>query len=157
MNVIEPIEIVLDKPRKLMLGHWGLYTAEMEINKQRGAKPEEHVAIDFMMVDAYNRIFLKTGLLPLDLMVCVLWAGLLHEDPKITKEKVAALMDQSQLSRADLSAKVWAAYFSSSKNSLKVSTESDDVGARQDAPAEDGEKKTDKTSGSNSGPQGGLH
>lgn len=153
MNVIEPVDIVLDKPRKLLLGYLGLYTAEMEINKLRGAKPDEHVSIDFMMINAYNLTLLTTGLLPVDVLLCVLWAGLLHEEPKITKEKVAALMDQSPLTRGDLSAKVWAAYASSSKNMFKVTTAAD---AEQPS-ADDGEKKTAETTGSNSGPPDGLH
>jgi hypothetical protein len=98
-SAIEAIDIVLDKPRRLRLDHAGLFRAECEINRIRGASPEERAGIDYLMVRAYSGI-LRSVLLPLDLLFCVLLQALLHEDPKLTFDDMPKLIEASPLTRA---------------------------------------------------------
>ena len=112
------IEIELDRPRKLLIDHAALFRAEQEINRLRGARPEEHLSIDTLMVEAYNRVLRMTGLLPIDLLFVMLWAALLHEDPKLEVNRMAALMESSPLSRVELSARLWETYFKSAGKNL---------------------------------------
>lgn len=137
MNLIEPVDITLDKPRKLLINHLALFKAEAEINRMRFAKPEDYAAIDVLMVDAFNHIYRGKGMLPLDLLLCLISFGLVYESPKekrFTIEDIAALLDGSEVSRAELSGIVWGAYFRIAGKNLKT--------VDADAPLE-GEKKTE--------------
>jgi len=150
--MIEPVEIVLDKPRKLLINHLALYRAEAEINKLRFAKPEDYASIDALMVDGFNHLFRSRGMLPLDLLLCMLWAGLVYDDPKkprLSIEQVAAVLDEAKANRAEISGAIWGAYFKVAGRNLKV------VGA------EDGEatekKNQDPPTGSDNGAPHGLN
>lgn len=123
MNLIEPIEITLDKPRKLLINHLALFKAETEINRMRFAKPEDYAAIDVLMIDAFNHIYRGKGMLPLDLLLCLISFGLVYDSPKekrFTIEEIAALLDGSDVNRAELSGVVWGAYFRIAGNNLKA-------------------------------------
>jgi hypothetical protein len=147
-NLIEPIEIQLDRARKILLNHRALRQAESEFNRRRFAAPKDYVNIDAVMVEAYNNIFRMSGMMPRDLLACVLWAGLLNEDPKLSLDDVDDLLDQSPLSDAELSGIVWAAYFKAAGRNLK----------QVNSPEADEEKKTaDQPTGSGSGPSRTLN
>lgn len=134
MSPIEPVEIILDKPRKLLINHFTLYRAEAEVNRLRYAKPEEYASIDVMMVEGFNHIFKSLGMLPMDLMLAMLCHGLVYEDPKekrLNIEQVAGLLDLPEVDRQVVSTAIWAAYFKVAGKNIKI------VGP------EDTEKKTD--------------
>ena len=140
MKPFELIEVELDKKRSLLMNHEALFRAETQINKLRHSRPDEHAAIDTLMIDAYNRILRKTGLLPLDLLFVLLWASLLHEDPGLRLEQIPSLIDRSPLSRVELSERLWQAYFKSAgKNLVEVKND------------EEPEKKTELPPGSSNG------
>jgi hypothetical protein len=129
MGTIEPVEVLLDKPRKLLINHFCLYRAEAEVNKLRFAKPEEYCAIDVLMVDAFNHLYRARGMLPLDLLLCMIAFGLVYEpkEKRLTLEQIAELLDASELSRAELSGIVWGAYFKvAGKNLKQVAAEGPD-------------------------------
>ena len=144
MKALPLVEIDLDRKRTLLIDHAALFRAEQQINKLRSAKPEEYAAIDTLMVEAYNRILRRTGLLPLDLLFSVLWAALLHEDATLKFEQIAGLMDCSSLTRAELSSRVWEAYFKSAGRNLVEAEEE-----------EEPEKKKDQANGSIDGASDG--
>lgn len=154
MNLIEPIEVVLDKPRKILINHLALYRAEAEINKLRFARPEQYVSIDVLMIEGFNNLFRARGMLPMDLLLCMLWAGLVYDDPKkprLTIEQVAALLDASETNRGEISGALWAAYFKVAGKNLKV------VGP-EDSAQDAGEKKTEgQPTGSGNGVSPGLN
>lgn len=146
MGTIEPVEVSLDKPRKLLINHFCLYRAEAEVNKLRFAKPEEYCSIDVLMVDAFNHLYRARGMLPLDLLLCMICFGIVYEpkEKRLTLEQIAEVLDASEMSRAELSGIVWGAYFTVAGKNLK----------QVDAPDE--EKKTaDPPTGQSSGPLDG--
>jgi hypothetical protein len=138
-SAIEAIDIVLDKPRRLRLDHAGLFRAECEINRIRGASPEERAGIDYLMVRAYSGI-LRSVLLPLDLLFCVLLQALLHEDPKLTFDDMPKLIEASPLTRGDISVFLWEAYLKCAGKNLRIKTE--------DSTAEAGSEEEEKKSAS---------
>lgn len=147
IRAIELIEIQLDKPRHMLLNHSALCRAEREVNRLRNAAPETYAAIDFLMVDAFNRMFRSTGLLPLDLLMIMLWAALLHEEPGLTVDRVAELLDTAPVSRMDVSAVVWKAYFSMAGKNLQ------EVPPGEDPP----QRPPDPRPGSANGASGGSN
>ena len=77
------VDIVLDKPRKMLFTLLGLNRAQREINKLRG----DSVSI-FKRIDEFIQCLLADdGNLPVDLIVVLIWASLLHEDPELTLEQ----------------------------------------------------------------------
>ena len=128
MTPIQPIEIVLDKPRKLLINNMALYKTEADINRLRYAKPEDYASIDVLMVDAFNHLFRARGLLPMDLMLSMLVNGLIYEkgEKRLSLEEIAELIDNSESSRAELSGQVWAAYFNNAGKNLKFSDKIED-------------------------------
>lgn len=148
LGPIEPVEVVLDKPRKVLINHFALYRAEAEINKLRFAKPADYVSIDVLMVDGFNNLFRARGFLPMDLLLCMLTFGLVYESPKekrLSLEEVAALLDSTEIDRADLSGIIWGLYFRLAGKNLKVATPED---------AAEEKKTADPPIGSSSGPSG---
>lgn len=80
MNAIEPVEIVLDKPRKMLFTFGALKAAEREINKIRTATGE-----------AKTSVFTILGEMSPDTISILVWACLLHEDSTLTIEQVDAM------------------------------------------------------------------
>lgn len=88
MKPIESVPIELDKPRQMRLDMLALFRAEQKVNKLRGnLRPisifnliqREVIAIDGEEVG-----------IPLDLMLALFWASLLHEDPGLTFEEAGS-------------------------------------------------------------------
>jgi hypothetical protein len=75
------VPITLDKERNLKFG----FSAMMALEKQLSGK-------SFM--DIINEIQTKPTI---TLMINVVWAGLLHEDKTLTPEKVAKILDSSDV------------------------------------------------------------
>ena len=121
MTPIEPIEINLDRSRKVLINHRALFKAEGEINKRRGAKVEDWASIDVLMVDAFNLIYRSRGMLPLDLLAVMIWASIVYENNEraLTVEQITDLFDDPSVSRAALSGDIWGAYFKASMRNLK--------------------------------------
>lgn len=125
MTPIEPVEITLDKPRKVLFNHNALIVAEREINKQRGATPQTYTSLEVLMYDAIRLVYQSKGALgalPRDILVTMLWAGL-NYDPKarqFTIEQTLNLLDQSSLGISQLSIDIWNAYFKANENNFKI-------------------------------------
>ena len=149
MSVLEPAEIHLDKPRHLRLTHQALFDAERQVNKMRGAKPEDYVSIYTIMVRDFNRILAQQGIPPHDLIVCLLWAGLRHEQANLQIDQIGDLIDRSPLDLGEICGRIWGAFFAhAGKGVLRAASEAD------------AEKKTTDptaTTGSTGGPSDGLN
>lgn len=88
MNAIEPVEIVLDKPRKMLLTMGALRKAEAELNRARGLNGAERVSI-FEVINREIQGFATDQLkLGADFIVILLWASLLHEEKALTLDEV---------------------------------------------------------------------
>lgn len=122
MTPIEPVEILLDKPRKILINHRALYKTEQEVNRQRFAKPDDYVQIHKLMVDSFNNMFRASGLLPMDLLLSLISNSLIAErgEKKLTMDEVADLLDKAETGMAEISAAVWTAYFSVAGRNLKT-------------------------------------
>lgn len=83
VRLVEPVPIHLDKDRHLLLTHRAIALAEREIAKFWGTKRA-----------SLFKIFGENEIARHDL-ICLLWAGLLHEDPSLTIEQVYALVEQA--------------------------------------------------------------
>jgi hypothetical protein len=122
----EPIEIELDKPRKVFLKAEALMRAEKEINRQRDAKIADHVSIDFLIFKAASDFLQGTGNFPLDLVAVLLWAGLNaapHETKdEVTVDKVLDLIDLSPLPRGQILTRLWEHYSDVTKREPSTSS-----------------------------------
>lgn len=87
MRIIEPVEIELDKKRSMILTMGALMAAEREINKLRALEPKRSV---FHLIDQEIR-GVKELDISADLMLVLLWASLLHEEPTLTVDAVGAM------------------------------------------------------------------
>lgn len=83
-STVEAVEIELDKPRRLLFTNEAIFRAEREINRMRGARPESFVAIEIIMLNAWRTASENLGVLPMDLVACLLWGACLHEDRALT-------------------------------------------------------------------------
>lgn len=83
-QVIESIPIDLDRPRSLRFDHHALMLAERELNKFREIAPAEWVSIEVMILQA-----LRSDSMGQDVMLYLLWGGLLHEDPTLKPDTVS--------------------------------------------------------------------
>lgn len=77
MNLIQPVEIELDRKRYLNFSQAAFLEAERKINQFRNVPPERWVPY-------WDLIGRMSG----DSLQAFLWAGLLHEDPDLTFEQV---------------------------------------------------------------------
>ena len=128
MSPIQPTDIILDKPRKLLITNFTLFRAEAEVNKLRFAKPEEYLSIDSMMVAAFNTMLRAQGLLPMDLLLSLIAHGLVTEkgEKRPTIEDVAAMIDVSDQGRGEISLAVWNAYYNAAGKNLRPATEGEE-------------------------------
>lgn len=117
--LFEPILLQLDTPRKYKLSARALMRAEKKINELRGARPNEYVSIDYLIYSTRLGSVMGTNSLPRDLAAVLLWAGLLdfwskppygEDNPELTVEYAAELMEQSALARGDLLTQIFEHY-----------------------------------------------
>lgn len=108
--IVDPVEIVLDKPRRLLITKRGLRLAEAELNKQRYPITGRVSNIDAYVVQAINDVIRLGGIMPRDLIVCLLWAALLHEDSKLKIEQIDEIMDKSVTGDAEISGQLMGLY-----------------------------------------------
>ena len=87
MRIVEPIEVELDKKRRLLLTVGGLKQAERELNRSRNLQPRK--AIFRIMMEELPQV--EQGDFGIDFCEAILWAAMLHEDPEITLEQVGNL------------------------------------------------------------------
>jgi hypothetical protein len=87
--MIEPIILEIDKPRQMTLPLGSLRRAERELNKLRAAKGLPLASI-FQQIDEK---FIKSNVvgIDLDLVITLLWASFLKDDPDIKVEDVERL------------------------------------------------------------------
>ena len=109
--IFEPIELELDRKRKFKLTARALMRAEDTVNRRRGVKPNERVSIDYLVYKARMDSVLGTGSAPRDLIVTLIWSGLVdlwpktgdEEEPGLTVEKVEELIyETSPLTVGDI-------------------------------------------------------
>jgi hypothetical protein len=74
--LFEPIEIELDKKRPFKLNLRALMRAETEINRVRGAKANERMAIDHLILSEARNSMMNKGGFSIDLFFALVWAGL---------------------------------------------------------------------------------
>jgi hypothetical protein len=84
---VQPIEIDLDKPRRLLLTVGGLKAAERELNKSRNLQPRK--AIFRIMMEELPQV--EQGDVGMDFCEAILWASMLHEDPDLSIEAVGLM------------------------------------------------------------------
>lgn len=141
IEIFKPIEIMLDKPRRLRPTHRALFEAEQKINELRHATPATACSIDYLIVKAYNDTLAGTGTYPLDLTVVLLWAFLLPDDPKLTTDRVMAAMDATELTRGQINDALWRAYIAVAGKNITSAP----------APEEDKKKDPSQQTGSDFG------
>lgn len=103
MPVISTIPIMLDKERHLLYTWTSFMKAELELTKQKGVSTTALEVFRNMTsmtsADAEgNAVIDFTKVSMTDLLILV-WAGLLHEDPKLSLEKVGDNLLFADLSR----------------------------------------------------------
>jgi hypothetical protein len=125
-----PIDMELDRKRKYKLDLEALENAETQINRRRGVAPSERVGIDFLIYEAAS----KTGGLPLDLVIVLLWAGLIAEDPGLTLDQIRPLMEQSPLRRNQIVTLIWDHYIEVTSKPTEEKKVSDANGADEKYP-----------------------
>lgn len=118
--IIEPILIELDKPRKFLLRTRSLLAAQREINKMRGGSVHEVAAIDYLMAQALKDNSSAEGgfYCPMDIFISLLWAGLLEDDPTLTVDRCADLLDVSPLPRGRIVGMIWDHYLTTTRKSV---------------------------------------
>lgn len=129
-NVIEPVEIELDKTRHLLFNLRALFHAEREINRWRRADVKDFVSIDYLIISAAQKGLMAAGAFPLDLLITLIWAGLTHEDPELTIDQVCDLIGRSPLQRGKIVDATWEAYDRSVRKAGKEPANGED----QDSP-----------------------
>lgn len=86
MNVTEPVEIILDKPRKMKLTLGALRRAEIALNAARAWGGVAPTSI-FEVINTELRQVGEGINLRADFIIILLWASLTDEDPELTLEQ----------------------------------------------------------------------
>ena len=86
MRIIEPIEIELDRPRKLLLTLEALKRAQIELNRERQTDPPKPI---FRIMSEEMERGLDIGM---DFCQIIIWAAMLYDDPAITIDHVGRIM-----------------------------------------------------------------
>src|SRR5215471_10041242 len=86
MRISEPIEIELDRPRKLLLTLAALKRAQTELNRERKNDPPK--TIFRMMSEEMEKGFD----VEIDFCEVMIWAAMLDDDPTITIDQVGHIM-----------------------------------------------------------------
>jgi hypothetical protein len=88
---VEPVEIVLDKPRKMKLTFGALFRAEQALNEARKLTGQEQVSI-FNVINTELQKVGENGItIHADFIVILLWASLSDDDPSLTLDQTKAL------------------------------------------------------------------
>lgn len=119
----EPIDITLDKPRRLRFNLEALMLAEREINRNRGARPSEYINIEYLIISSASAQIAGTGGFALDLMTVLLWAALRWEDKALTLDKVPTLVEASPLPHGQIMTLIWDAYISHTQRHKKTTAD----------------------------------
>lgn len=135
--IVEPVEVVLDKPRKLVLNNKALFEAETKINEIRRSGSFGRVSFDYLVIQATNAMQIMRAPFPRDLLAASLWAGIIR-DPgeKISFEDIFDIMDNSETSIMDIGVAVFEAYSRSAGKNIKEVPPGEKVSAEE-------KKKTD--------------
>lgn len=149
--LIEPVEILLDKPRKVQINKRALLTAETEVNRIRGASTFGRVSIDYLMLSLGKLLgFMKTPF-PLDLRASMLYAAIIREPKEsLSFDDVLAMLDKTETPDLDIDEAILVMWTKQAGGSL----------TSDPAKAETDEKKTENpvignTSGAS--PESNLH
>jgi hypothetical protein len=116
--LFEPIELELDKKRPFKLNLRALMRAETEINRLRGAKVNERMAIDHLILSAARNSVMNNGGFPMDLFFALVWAGLVECDPEVKQDDIAEIVEASPRRRSQIMSEIWEYY-------LRVTTKPD--------------------------------
>lgn len=158
--IFEPIELELDKPRKLYLTLRALMRAETEINRLRGAAASERVSIDYLVLKAARDYLTGGGNFPLDVVVMLVWSGLLAVDQQfcekrgldkqwinepLTVDQVLDMIEASPLKRGSILTRLWDHY-----NEVTTKEKNEDSSPDDEAPG--GDDPLAQRPGSSSGP-----
>lgn len=116
--LFEPVELELDRKRKFKLNLRALMRAEREINRRRGAEIGRFSPIDEIVIAGVSNSLVAGGTFPLDLLIVLLWAGLTDDDPSLSIDQTADIVETASISRSALCTQVWEHY-------LKVTVKGD--------------------------------
>jgi len=86
MRISEPIEIELDRPRKLLLTIQALKRAQTELNRERQTDPPKPI---FRIMSEEMEKGVDIGV---DFCEVMIWAAMLYDDPDITIDQVGRIM-----------------------------------------------------------------
>jgi len=86
VRIVEPIEVELDRPRKLLLTLEALKRAQTELNRERQNDPPKAI---FRMMSEEMEKGVDIGV---DFCEVMLWAAMLYDDPGITIDQVGRIM-----------------------------------------------------------------
>lgn len=89
MKPVDSVSIDLDRPRTMRLDMLALFHAEQKINKLRG-NPKPLSIFGLLNKEVIAAEGSELGI-PVDLMLVLFWASLLHEDPALTFEQAGRL------------------------------------------------------------------
>ena len=155
MNVIEPAEILLDKPRKVLVNHAALFKAETEVNRIRGNTAFNRLGIDYLIVNAFNALIMLKAPFPLDLLAVMLWASIVREESRDAKgrvqreeikfEDIFPILDDSQTATNDIAVALFEAYCKTAGKNIKRGE------AAKDDDGEAEKKNHSQSTGLNSG------
>lgn len=102
MAVIQTTPFMLEKERHLLYNWNAFMKAELELSKLKGKPTTALEVFRSMAIFAEGDTVDFTKISLTDLLILV-WAGLLHEDPKLTLEKVGDNLLFTDLSRVIMS------------------------------------------------------
>jgi hypothetical protein len=97
-DLIEPIEIMLDKPRHLKITMSGMMKAERKLKELRN---QPNLSMWLAPIEE-----LGAGGFSMDMTCALLWAGLIHEDSALTFEQIPDLIDSLSTSPQEIIPKV---------------------------------------------------
>src|SRR5689334_12937742 len=132
--LIEPIEILLDKPRKIRINKRALLTAENEVNRIRGTSTFGRVSIDYLMLSLGRMLTLLKTPFPLDLRASMLYGGLIREaKEEIGFDDILDILDKTDTPDGDIDSAIFELWVKQAGKSLTT----------EPAKAQTDEKKTE--------------
>jgi hypothetical protein len=98
MPVVQTIPFMLEKERHLLYNWNAFMKAELELTKIKGTPPTALEVFKNMAMFVDNETVDFTQISLTDLLILV-WSGLIHEDPKLTLDRVGDNLLFADLSR----------------------------------------------------------